>query len=40
MTPANRDAPTQYLNASQGKRRAVMSDFNAFVLIDSLDTVK
>lgn len=40
MTPANRDSPTQYLNAAQGKRRAVMSDFNAFVLIDSLDVVK
>jgi hypothetical protein len=39
MTPAMRDAPTSYLNAMQSKRRAVLADFNAFVLIDSMDKV-
>lgn len=35
-----RDADTQYLNPPQSKRRAVLRDFAAAVLVDSFDEVK
>lgn len=35
-----RDGDTQYLNPPQSKRRAVLRDFSAYVLIDEFDEVK
>src|SRR5262245_16698170 len=35
-----RDADTSYLNPAQSKRRAILRDFNAAVLIDEFDTLK
>lgn len=37
---AGRDGDTQYINPTQSKRRAVLRDFGAAVLIDSFDEVK
>ena len=37
---AARDADTIYLNPAQSKRRAVVRDFQAFVLIDDFDKIK
>jgi hypothetical protein len=40
MIQVSRDAATVYLNPAQSKRRAVLVDFAAAVLIDSFDEVK
>ena len=37
---ASRDSDTIYLNPAQGKRRAMLRDFAAAVLVDDFDTVK
>jgi hypothetical protein len=40
MVPAVRDSDTTYMNPPQTKRRAVLLDMNAAVLIDELDELK
>src|SRR5215467_10224677 len=40
MQPVSRDSDTEYLNPPQSKRRAVLVDRAAAVLIDDLDQVR